>query len=111
MSENYMDTNKTPDLQGFVEENRDPLNYSADPTLVTLLLQETILEAVRKGIPLDGYLFPRIRESIRKLSQERYPGERFEPRLTYQSHHDSLRKVIKRKIQLAHGPEELLTTT
>ena len=101
----------------------DPsLNGSADPTPVLLPLQETILEAVRKGIPLDRCLFPRIQGGIRQMWQERYPEERFETELTCQPHHHQwkegqeaaisfLRELVSRRGQLAHGPEEWLTTT
>ena len=101
----------------------DPsLNASADPTPVLLPLQETILEAVRKGIPLDGCLFPKIQGGIQQIWQERYPGEKFEPKLACQPHHsqwkegqeaaiDFLKERIKQRGHLAHGPEEWLTTT
>ena len=101
----------------------DPsLNATADPTPILMLLLETILEAVRKGIPLDRCIFPRIRGVIYEMWQERYPGKKFEPKLTCQNHHhqwregqeaaiDFLKEMVKRRGQLAHGPEEWLTTT
>ena len=101
----------------------DPsLNATADPTPILMLLLETILEAVRKGIPLDRCIFPRIRGVIYEMWQERYPGKKFEPKLTCQNHHhqwregqeaaiDFLKEMVKQRGQLAHGPEEWLTTT
>ena len=101
----------------------DPsLNATADPTPILLLLLETILEAVRKGVPLDRCIFPRIRGVIYEMWKERYPGKKFEPKLTCQNHHHQwregqetainfLKDMVNRRGMLAHGPEEWLTTT
>ena len=101
----------------------DPSLYAtADPTPILMFLLETILEAVRKGIPLDRCIFPRIRGVIYEMWQERYPGKKFEPKLTCQPHHhqwkegqeaaiEFLKEMVKRIGLLAHGPEEWLTTT
>ena len=101
----------------------DPsLNATADPTPILMLLLETILEAVRKGVPLDRCIFPRIRSVIYEMWQERYPRKKFEPVLTCQPHHhewkegqeaaiEFLRDIVNRRELLAHGPEEWLTTT
>ena len=99
----------------------DPsLNASADPTPVLLPLQETILQAVREGTPLDRCLFPRIRKGIRDMFWERYPGEEFAPELTCQHHHHQWREGqeaanrflqdrMKERGLLAHGPAEWLS--
>ena len=103
------------------EEVIDPsLNASADPTPVLLPLQETILEAVSKGTPLDGCLFPRIRGGIRRMFQKKWPGEGFAPVLACPPHHHQWKKGQEGAIHflqdqarnrelLAHGPAEWLT--
>ena len=99
----------------------DPsLNGSANPTPVLMPLQKTILEAVRKGIPLDRCLFPRIRKGIREMFEELHPGEKFKPILACPPHHHKwkewqeaankfLKEQIKQRGLMAHGPEEWLT--
>ena len=105
------------------EEVIDPsLNGSANPTPVLMPLQKTILEAVRKGIPVDRCLFPRIRKGIREMFWELHPGEEFKPILTCPPHHHKwkegqeaanrfLTEQVKGRGLMAHGPEEWLTIT
>ena len=100
----------------------DPsLNASADPTPILLPLQETIIRAIREGVPLDKCIFPRIRGGIERMFRERHPGEEFNPVLTCQEHHRQwrrgqeaanqfLRNRIKERGLLAHGPAEWLRT-
>ena len=101
----------------------DPSLYGTDdPTRILLHLQEAILEAIRQGIPLDRCLFHRIRRMMRELWEERYPGKKFEPKLTCQPHHhewkegqeaaiDFLIEMVNQRGHISHGPEEWLTTT
>ena len=103
------------------EEVIDPsLNASADPTPVLMPLQMTIVDAVRKGIPLDQCLFHRIKSGIRQILQEQHPGEEFDPILHCQDHHHEwregqenairfLEQRVKERALMAHGPSEWLT--
>ena len=97
------------------------LNGTGDSVNIFLGLVGSIIRTIRKGLPQDRCIFPRIRGIIEPIFRERYPGEEFKPILTCQEYHGQwsdgqegsngfLRDRIKQRGLLAHGPAEWLPT-
>ena len=97
------------------------LNGTGDSMKIFLGLVESIIQTIRKGLPQDRCIFPRIRKIIEPIFRERHPGEEFNPILTCQEHHGQwrrgqegsngfLRDQVNGRGLLAHGPAEWLPT-
>ena len=97
------------------------LNGTGDSMKIFLGLVGSIIRTIRKGLPQDRCIFPRIRGIIEPIFRERHPGEEFKPILTCQKYHgqwsdgqeDSngfLRDQVNNRGLLSHGPAEWLPT-
>ena len=115
-----------PDLFKFClsESIIDPsLNASADPTPVIQPLEDSLLEAMYRGVAMDPCVFERIEKRIGRIHRSRTgSNEELEVKLECQRHHDVNRAGMKKAIGLlterlrmrklsANGPPEWLTRT
>ena len=104
----------------------DPsLNAASDPTPVIRPMEESILEAIQNGIPMDPCVYKRVKGSVEQLHQDRQKGDKNEPlytKLECRHHHQILKDSMKANVSflteqltrrqfVANGPVPALTRT
>ena len=100
----------------------DPsLNAASDPTPVIRPMEESLLEAIKQGIPMDPCIFERVRASIEALHLEK-DGKNAKPlniKMKCRPHHEVNKEAMNRAVSLlidnltrfqfmAHGPVDTL---
>ena len=103
----------------------DPsLNAAKDPTPVIRPMEESILEAIKQGKPMDPCVFQRIKASIEALHREK-EGAKAQPltiKLECQAHHkghkDTMKLAVNQLVErltrhqfMANGPVDALQRT
>ena len=103
----------------------DPsLNAAADPTPVIRPMEESLLEAIKQGTPMDPCVFQRVKASIEALHREK-EGKNAQPlniKLECRPHHPVLKNIMKELVSflterltrrqfMANGPADTLGRT